>query len=131
MEFFNTEGIVDHTQNYTKFSKGNEVDEDINVIADGNTSNVEGVQIGEEINEVSISNIVNDEVINEVVTGNVVNGEVIKKVATGNTPNIDGVEENDEDEVHVGEKETSQDYTDFLVNVEISSDVDDEVEGIR
>ncbi|KAK8628735.1 hypothetical protein V6N13_009318 [Hibiscus sabdariffa] len=119
MEFFNTEGIVDHTQNYTKFSKGNEVDEDINVIADGNTSNVEGVQIGEEINEVSISNIVNDEVINEVVTGNVVNGEVIKKVAT------------DEDEVHVGEKETSQDYTDFLVNVEISSDVDDEVEGIR
>ncbi|KAK8672151.1 hypothetical protein V6N13_110524 [Hibiscus sabdariffa] len=72
------------------------VGKDINVVVDGNTSNVEGVQIGEYINEVVVDNVVNDEVINEVVVGNVVNDEFIKEVDMSNTPNVESVEENDE-----------------------------------
>ncbi|KAL4386352.1 hypothetical protein GQ457_09G013800 [Hibiscus cannabinus] len=122
-----------------KLSKGNEVGEAINVIVDRYTSNVEGVQLGEDINEVVVGNAVNDEGINEVGAGNIVDDEVIKDVSTDHSADINvellGVEDlgdaTNEDEVQVGEKETSQDSADFLVNVEVASNLDDEVEGIR
>ncbi|KAL4387328.1 hypothetical protein GQ457_09G013670 [Hibiscus cannabinus] len=128
-----------YADDYAKLSKGNEVGEAINVTVDGNTSNVEGVQLGEDINEVVVGNAVNDEGINEVGAGNVVDDEVIKDVATGHGVDINvelpDVEDlghaTNEDEVQVGEKETSQDSIDFLVNVKFAFDLDDEVEGIR
>ncbi|KAK8556420.1 hypothetical protein V6N13_064449 [Hibiscus sabdariffa] len=91
------------------------------------------------VNEAVVGNAVNDEGLNKVGADNVVDDEVIKEVSTCHGADINvelpDIEDlghaTDEDEVQVGEKETSQDSAYFLVNVEVASDLDDEVEGIR
>ncbi|KAK8547810.1 hypothetical protein V6N13_027423 [Hibiscus sabdariffa] len=112
--------------------KGDEVGEDINVTAGGNTSNFEGLQIGEDI----VGNTVSGECINKVGAGDVVDVEVINEVATSHGVDINAEFPNIEDlghatyeyEVWVGEKEISQDSADLLVNVEVASDLNDEGE---
>ncbi|KAK8999555.1 hypothetical protein V6N11_070716 [Hibiscus sabdariffa] len=130
MDFLNMMGIVDiyvdHMKNYKTLAKDNEVGEGSNEVGEGSnktliagSSNVQFV--GDETREETSADS------KEVEREEAVVGE--KEVST-DSKEVE-CEKVDCEEVVVGEKEAYADSEDFLVNNEVCSDLDEEVEEIR
>ncbi|KAL4348343.1 hypothetical protein GQ457_17G016720 [Hibiscus cannabinus] len=122
---------VDHMKNYKALAKDNEVSEGSNEVGEGSnktliagSSNVQFV--GDETREEASADSKEVE-CEEVQCEEAVVGE--KEVST-DSKEVES-EEVDCEEVVVGEEEASADSEDFLVNNEVCSDLDEEVEEIR
>ncbi|KAK8548850.1 hypothetical protein V6N13_054381 [Hibiscus sabdariffa] len=128
MDFLNMMGIVDiyvdHMKNYKTLAKDNEVGEGSNKTLITGSSNVQFVEDETREEASADSKEVERE---EVQCEEAVVGE--KEVST-DSKEVE-CEEVDCEEVVVGEEEASADSEDFLVNNEVCSDLDEEVEEIR
>ncbi|KAK8683625.1 hypothetical protein V6N13_039679 [Hibiscus sabdariffa] len=128
MDFLNMMGIVDiyvdHMKNYKTLAKDNEVGEGSNETLIAGSSNVQFV--GDETREEVFADYKEVE-REEVQCEEAVVGE--KEVST-DSKKVE-CEEVDCEEAVVGEEEASADSEDFLVNNEVCSDLDEEVEEIR